>query len=172
MLYIIFKPLIERRAKEKAARIPHGTAAALENITKPIYHRVAITIDFSTIDTVTIQSALAQGGTDANYLLVHIVETAGAMVYGADIADRESSEDEVALESYVKQLQLKGYQAEMKIGYGNPRRRIPVIIKEFNADLLVMGGHGHKFLKDLIFGTTVDTVRHRVSIPVFIVREK
>ncbi len=60
----------------------------------------------------------------------------------------------------------------MKIGYGNPKRRIPVIVKEFNADLLVMGAHGHKFLKDLIFGTTVDTVRHRVSIPVFIVREK
>jgi manganese transport protein len=172
LLYIILKPIIEGRAKEVEARIPHGTAAALENITAPVYHRVAICIDFSNIDTVAIQSALAQGGKEASYLFVHIVETAGAMVYGADIADRESSEDEVALESYVKQLHLKGYQAEMKIGFGNPKRRIPVIIKEFNADLLVMGAHGHKFFKDLIFGTTVDTVRHRVSIPVFIVREK
>jgi manganese transport protein len=36
-------------------------------------------------------------------------------------------------------------------------------------DLLVLGGHGHSGLKDLLFGTTVDSVRHRVNIPVFIV---
>ena len=46
------------------------------------------------------------------------------------------------------------------------------MVKEFNADLLVMGAHGHNLIKDLIFGTTVDTVRHRVKIPVLIVREK
>lgn len=171
LLYITAKPFITQRA-EKAAKIPHGTAASLEEISKPVYHKIAVCVDFSPIDLLTIQSAVAQGGFEANYLLVHIVETAGAMVYGDSIADRESSEDAKALESYVEQLRQKGYRAEMKIGYGNPRRRIPALTKEFHADLLVMGGHGHKFLKDLIFGTTVDTVRHRVDIPVFIVREK
>ena len=172
LLYIAIKPLVDRRASEKVAKIPHGTAAWLEKITKPVYHRIAITIDFSAIDALAIRSALSQGGFEASYLLVHVVETAGAMVYGSDIADRESSEDEKALASYVRQLQEKGYRAEMKIGFGNPKRGIPGITREFNADLLVMGAHGHKFLKDLIFGTTVDTVRHRVNIPVFIVREK
>jgi len=33
-----------------------------------------------------------------------------------------------------------------------------------------MGAHGHKGLKDLIFGTTVDSVRHKVNIPVLIIR--
>ncbi len=172
LLYITFKPLIESRAAEEAAKIPHGTAASLEGITNPVYHRIAVCIDFSPIDSLTIRSALAQGGTNSEYLLVHVVETAGAMVYGSDIADRESTEDEKALESYAKQLHDKGYRVEMKIGFGNPKRRIPEITKEFSADLLVMGGHGHKFFKDLIFGTTVDTVRHRVNIPVLIVREK
>ncbi len=171
LLYITIKPLIDRRASEKVSKIPHGTATWLEEITKPVYHRIAITIDFSSIDALAIRSALSQGGTDASYLLMHVVETAGAMVYGSDIADRESSEDEKALASYVRQLLEKGYRAEMKIGFGNPKRGIPSITKEFNADLLVMGAHGHKFFKDLIFGTTVDTVRHRVNIPVFIVRE-
>ena len=45
-------------------------------------------------------------------------------------------------------------------------------LTDSGADLLVMGAHGHKFFKDLIFGTTVDTVRHRVGIPVLIVKEK
>jgi manganese transport protein len=59
----------------------------------------------------------------------------------------------------------------MAIGYGNPKRRIPRLATDFNADLLIMGAHGHNLIKDLIFGTTVDTVRHRVAIPVLIVRE-
>jgi manganese transport protein len=43
--------------------------------------------------------------------------------------------------------------------------------KRFEADMLVMGAHGHTWLSDLIFGTTVDVVRHRVTIPVFIVKQ-
>jgi manganese transport protein len=170
LLYITFKPLLEKRAEVRTTKVPHGTAGTLATLIKPVYHRIAVSIDFSSIDSVTIGSAIAQGGYEAEYLLVHIVETAGAQVYGDDIADHESSEDTVMLESYVQQLKHKGYRAEMKIGYGNPKRRIPEMVKDFKADLLVMGAHGHKFFKDLIFGTTVDTVRHRVDVPVFIVR--
>lgn len=171
LVYITIKPLIDKREAGKQSRIPHGTAITLDEITKPIYKRIAITIDFSSVDALAIQSALAQGGTKAEYLLVHVVETAGAMVYGSTIADKESSVDSEALNNYVKQLQSLNYQVQMKIGYGNPKRKIPAMVKEFDADLLVMGAHGHNLIKDLIFGTTVDTVRHRVNIPVFIVRE-
>ncbi len=171
LLYITLKPILDKRASEKSMKIPHGTAAVLENIEAPIYQRVAICIDFSNLDAIAIASALAQGGKNANYMLMHVVETAGAMVYGSDIEDRESREDTTALKNYVTQLIARGYQAEMQIGYGNPRRRIPEMVREFKADLLVMGAHGHQFFKDLIFGATVDTVRHRVNIPVFIVRK-
>lgn len=171
LLYITFKPLIEKRRADRDAKIPHGTAVTLDVSSHPIYNRVAITIDFSNIDNQTIRSALAQGGFRARYLLLHVVETAGAMVYGSDIADEESSKDTLFLENYQKQLIEKGYNVEIKIGFGNPKSRIPIMVKEFQADLLVMGAHGHKFFKDLIFGTTVDTVRHRVGIPVLIVRE-
>jgi manganese transport protein len=172
LLYIIFKPLIERRVAEKDAKIPHGTAVTLDVTTSPVYKRIAVTLDFSPIDALTIQSALAQGGTKAQYLLLHVVETAGAMVYGSDIADHESTSDSVSLENYKTQLIAKGYNVDAMIGYGNPRRRIPKMVTEFDADLLVMGAHGHKFFKDLIFGTTVDTVRHRVKVPVLIVRQR
>jgi manganese transport protein len=32
-----------------------------------------------------------------------------------------------------------------------------------------MAGHGHSGLKDLIFGTTINSVRHRVKVPMLIV---
>jgi manganese transport protein len=171
LLYITFKPLLDRRTGERKAKVPHGTAVTLDVSSSPVYKRIAVTLDFSSIDNLTVQSALAQGGQQAQYILLHVVETAGAMVYGSDIADHESSEDRDSLENYRVQLEAKGYKVEMRIGYGNPTRKIPSMVKDFDADLLVMGAHGHRFFKDLIFGTTVDTVRHRVKIPVLIVRE-
>ncbi len=170
LLYITFKPLFDQRRLEKNARSPHGTASVLEPLVKPNYKRVAITIDFSKVDSVSISNAVAQGGKEATYLLVHIVETAGAIWYGSEIADRESDDDKAALKNYAEQLQQQGYQVQVEIGYGSPSRVIPEIVTRFNSDLLVMGAHGHKWAKDLIFGTTVDTVRHRVDIPVLIVR--
>jgi manganese transport protein len=170
LAYITVKPYIEKRREEREGRVPHGTAMELDVSKGLAYKRIAVTIDFSKMDNLTIRSALAQGGHNANYMLLHIVETAGAMLYGSDIHDHESSKDSTALESYRRQLTEAGYNVEMKIGFGNPRRRIPKMVTEFDADLLVMGAHGHNFFKDLVFGTTVDTVRHRVTIPVLVVR--
>ncbi|HEX5171919.1 MAG TPA: divalent metal cation transporter, partial [Cyclobacteriaceae bacterium] len=171
LMYITFKPWIEKRM-EKDTRIPHGTAATLQISGKPTYKRIAISIDFSQMDSLAIRSALAQGGKEANYLLIHTVETAGAIFYGSDIDDHESGKDSQNLQQYARQLNDDGYNVETQIGYGNPRHTIPKMVKDFNADLLVMGAHGHKLFKDLILGTTVDTVRHRVGIPVLIVQDK
>lgn len=172
LLYITFKPLLDRRRQERNSKLPHGTGSELLDLNKPIYQKITISIDFSSIDNLAIRSALSQGGKYATYQLVHVVETAGAIWYGSEIADRESGEDQLALQKYVDQLVLQGYRVEMQIGFGNPRKVIPEIVTKFQSDLLVMGAHGHKWAKDLVFGATVDTVRHRVNIPVLIVREK
>jgi manganese transport protein len=172
LVYITVKPILERRSAERAARIPHNSAPELHDIEKPHYKRIAICVDFSPVDSQAIGNALAQGGVDAEYLLIHVVETAGAMVYGSEIHDLESSIDHAAMHSYKTQIRNKGYRASIKIGYGKPGKRIPEVVHEFNADLLVMGAHGHRLFKDLIFGTTLDTVRHRVNIPVLIVKAK
>ncbi|MFM8833979.1 MAG: universal stress protein, partial [Cytophagales bacterium] len=172
LLYITFKPLLDKRRAEQFAKSPHGTATDLSSLDKPVYQRVTIAIDFSQIDVLAIRSALSQGGKYATYQLVHVVETAGALWYGSEIADRESAEDKLALQKYADQLTAQGYSVQTQIGFGNPKRIIPEIIHAFDSDLLVMGAHGHKWVKDLVLGATVDTVRHRVNIPVLIVRQK
>jgi manganese transport protein len=171
LMYITFKPVIDKRRGERAI-VPHGTAKVLENITQPVYKRIAICIDFSKIDSLAIRSALAQGGKDARYCLIHVVESAGAMMYEHEIADMESSEDAAALNDYRSQVSEKGFDVVARVGYGNPKNKIPEMVKAFDADLLVMGAHGHQFWKDLVFGTTLDAVRHRINIPLLIVREK
>jgi manganese transport protein len=49
------------------------------------------------------------------------------------------------------------------------QRNCKRIVKEEKADMLVIGAHGHTGLKDFIYGATINTVRHELKIPVFIV---
>ncbi|WP_431217408.1 universal stress protein [Puia sp. P3] len=43
------------------------------------------------------------------------------------------------------------------------------LAKEQGADMLVIGSHGHRGLKDFIYGETVNAVRHELKIPVLVV---
>jgi len=170
LLYITFQPLFGKRTVKAPKLSSHTALDQLKNLQVNQYERIAVAIDFSSTDHNNISHALAQGGVHAKYLLIHIVETAGALMMGSDIKDFETGSDMANLQKYSEELREKGYDCELKIGYGNPKRAIPISVNEFKADLLVMGAHGHRGIKDLIFGTTVDAVRHRVKIPVLIVR--
>lgn len=169
LLYITFKPFFSKR-QEFAEPIPHGTFSELTKIIPEKFKCVAIAVDFSKMDQKTIGHALAQGGKDAEYILIHIVETAGAIVFGNEIRDFETESDEKNLNMYAENLSRMGYNNSIAIGYGSPKKAIVEKVNEFNADLLVMGAHGHRALKDILLGTTVDAVRHSLNIPVLVVR--
>ena len=47
--------------------------------------------------------------------------------------------------------------------------RSPASPWNIRADMLVIGSHGHTGLKDLIYGQTVNAVRHALKIPVLVV---
>jgi len=147
----------------------HYRPVQYQPLEKPSYLRIAVALDFSEVDKHVINNALAIGSPGAAYLLVHVVETAGALVMGHDINDFETSSDKVNLERYASDLRSKGYQVDLELGFGNPKRVIPKLVKAFDADLLVMGSHGHQVVKDIILGTTINAVRHAVRIPVLIV---
>ncbi|MCB0429498.1 MAG: Nramp family divalent metal transporter [Flavobacteriales bacterium] len=168
LLYITLMPLLNKR--KHAIRPPHVGLQKLSQEELPGFHRVAIAIDFSDADSKAIAHAIAQGGNMATYVLIHIVETAGAMVYGKEINDFETGADKENLTQYASALTAKGYRVETKLGFGNPRRKLPEIVNEQKVNLLVMGAHGHSWFKDLIFGTTVESVRHRVGVAVLIVK--
>jgi manganese transport protein len=169
LVYVTLKPLIARSMYARAVA-PHKPFAGLGELTAPNYEDIVIALDFSDADQKTIQHAIQTGGLKARYYLFHSVESVGAVVMGADIQDEETAADRRYLAAYAEALTAKGYQVEAVIGYGTPKRAIPRFIEERSVDLLVMGAHGHRMIKDLIFGATVDAVRHAVDIPVLIVR--
>jgi manganese transport protein len=169
LVYVFLRPLLYKHS-DKPTYIPHGIAAALDNLEAVSYNNIAVTIDFSKNDQDCIRHALMQGGKSAKYTLIHVVETAGARYYGGQIMDNETQSDVDNLDKYVAALKDLDYRAEAKIGYGGAASSIADIINDSGVDFVVMGSHGHKVIKDLIFGTTVDSVRHKVKVPVLVVK--
>ncbi|MBK7937121.1 MAG: Nramp family divalent metal transporter [Lewinellaceae bacterium] len=169
LVYIVLRPMLYRLPVAKT-KIPHGEFEGIADMKVPDYQRIAICLDFSEADKKALEHALHIGGKQAHYFLIHAVETAGAWVMGADIQDLETRSDVQNLEEYAQHLRELGYQCEAFIGYGAAKKAIPQLVNEQGADLLVMGAHGHSTFKDLVFGTTVGSVRHAVKMPVLVVR--
>lgn len=161
-------PLSIKRRKLNTTRM-HADAAVLQNFSTPAMHCIAVALDFSTNDEKLIAHATAQGNKETKYVLIHIVESASARALGEVTDDYETRNDKEHLESYINQLRSKGFNAEGKLGYHTRTKEIVRLVKEVNADMLVMGSHRHKGFMDYLYGETVDKVRHQLTIPVLIV---
>lgn len=170
LLYIVFKPFVTKAKHNIENHSPHNLKLNFSKSETYDKKNIAISVDFSDADEIAINSAFELGGIQANYTLIHIVETIGAMIYGENIEDHETTIDEKLLKEYQEILTEKGFKVDVKLGFGKPNSTIPKIVNEGNFDILVMGTHGHTGFKDLIFGTTVDKLRHKISIPLFIVK--
>jgi manganese transport protein len=171
LLYVFLRPLFFKHT-DQPTYIPHGLAGVINELDAVKYHHIAVTIDFSENDTEAIRHAIMQGGKHADYTLIHVVETAGARYYGNDVMDHETQSDVDNLDKYVDALVKLGYKANAQIGFGAPAKSIVEIVDSAKIDFIVMGSHGHKALKDLIFGTTVNRVRHMVNVPVLVVKRQ
>jgi manganese transport protein len=166
----VFKPFITKAKQEIQNHSPHNLKLQFSKRGNYNKKRIAISVDFSSADEVAINHAFELGGMEAKYTLIHVVETVGAMVYGKNIEDHETLIDAKLLAEYKEMLSGKGFKIKTKLGFGKPNNVIPEIINKGKFDVLVMGTHGHTGFKDLLFGTTVDKLRHKISIPLFIVK--
>jgi manganese transport protein len=171
LLYIVFKPFITKEKQDIQNHSPHNLKLQFSKSGSYDKKNIAVSVDFSAADEVAINSAFELGGMEAKYTLIHIVETVGALMYGQNVDDHETTIDETLLLEYKEMLSQKGFNVETELGFGKPNKIIPEIVNAGNFDILVMGTHGHTGLKDLVFGTTVDKLRHKISIPLLIVKK-
>ena len=168
LLYITAHPVIIRNGKKVTSPIHPATKEKLE-LEIPRFNRIAIALDFSDNDKKLLSFAIAQGNTHATYILIHVVESVSARLLKQESGDFETQEDQKRLQHYSDNLKLEGYTAITQLGYGRRSGEISRIVNEHKADMLVMGAHGHKGVEDFIHGETVNSVRHKVKIPVLIV---
>ncbi|MBP6432408.1 MAG: Nramp family divalent metal transporter, partial [Ferruginibacter sp.] len=168
LLYITFLPVFKKNNKTSSIKI-HGDVTKEINLSIPVFNQIAIALDFSENDEKLLSYAIAQGNKKTAFTIIHIVESATAKLLGSETSDYESEKDKERLDFYVTQLQLQGYNASGFLGYRNRAKEIVRLVKQVDADILVVGAHGHTGLKDFIYGETVNTVRHELKIPVLVV---
>lgn len=169
LLVLVLYYALRGFGKVREANVPHGKAMSIPKIERKQYNRIAICVDFTDFDAKALTEGVSHGDKGTEYHLIHIVETAGARSYGDEISDHETNEDIAQLKVYADHLRQQGYTVTEKIGFGNPKKEIPRITAEVNAELLVIARHGHTGFMDILFGETIGTVRHRVKCSVLVV---
>ena len=168
LIYILIIPFIMKEKKYSNKEFHDAFKPLNLNInTSP--KRIAVTVDFSSSDNKAINKAIELSNNQAKLILIHILESTNAMVYGENACDLEREEDFQKLKLYQNQLLKENIVTEIQLGFGNPKLAIPELILKNNCDVLVMGTHGHKTMKDIILGATIDSIRHEIKITLVLV---
>lgn len=166
--YLVTEPIRKRR-NNKMVVSPHSPIPIEFDLQQRIsIQRVAVAVDFSDVDEIALKSVVTLAEPGSVVVLLHAVETAGAHVFGGSTDDHETLEDTARLHAYARQLQQLGYNTDVKIGFGNPRKVLVELTNAADVQLLVMAAHGHRGLGDVVRGATIDAVRHRVRSSVYI----
>ena len=168
LITALLYPLLKKKPKDISVEV-HENAALEEELKIPRYNRIAVAMNFSNHDQQLIAAAMGQANVGTTLYLIHIVESASAKILRQDADDYETRKDQEKLDVYVDFVNQKGLKAESRLGFRNRNKEIPRLVKEVNADLLIIGAHGHTGVKDWLYGETIDAVRHQLKIPVLIV---
>ncbi|MDB5203605.1 MAG: iron/manganese transporter [Ferruginibacter sp.] len=168
LVYIVLFPLFRKKTTEKSIQM-HKSPGLLTNLESPLYNKIACALDFSSNDEKILAAAIGQGNPSSSYLLLHIVESASAKLHGDKSDDYETRADRERMDHYVQQLREKGIDVTAEIGFRSRVKEIVRIVKDNKADMLVIGAHGHTGIKDLLYGETVNAVRHELKIAVLVV---
>lgn len=173
LLWVSLQPALvtwsRKFGRDTLGRREASTAA----ITAPVYRRILVPLDHSDLDRQAIAHAAAMARMHrATLFLLHVQEDVTSQIYGSESSTAEAEADQRYLDELV--ASLRGYQLEVETAIrhsSNPTREITRYAREIQPDLLVMGAHGHGGLKDLIFGNTIDPVRHKLKVPILVVRD-
>jgi manganese transport protein len=170
LVYITLRPWIKKLRMPRAVVYgPVPTHKAVLPAPRP-YRRVAVALDFSDgVMKLLAEARRIAQDSGAKVVLLHVVESPAALVMGKEAADRETLSDKERLEELTLELRRIGIDAEWRLGTGNPATELARMINELDIDLVILGGHGHSGVSDILHGTTVERVRHRVRASVLVV---
>jgi manganese transport protein len=158
-----------------------GPAAAVASValkgSRPV-QRIGVALDAGSSDAAMLAEAVGLArARGAQLWLLHVVEGTATQVHGADADDAERAGDERYLTDLAQRLTQRLAEdglppVSTDLGYGQVVPELVRMVRDHQLDLLVMGGHGHRGLQDLLRGQTIPGVRHKLNTPILIVKPK
>jgi nucleotide-binding universal stress UspA family protein len=105
-------------------------------------------------------------------LLVHVADGFAARNYEQlKLAEsQEMKDDRVYLETAAEKLRTNGLVVTTFLALGDPSEGILKTATERECDLVAMTSHGHRLLGDIVYGSTINEVRHKALMPILLVR--
>jgi manganese transport protein len=172
LLWIIAEPWLPGllRRQRVAIRLPQAVGEGLQS---PTYKAILVPLDHTERDRAAINHAAALARAHgARLYLLHVEEDVTSQLYGALADTAEVEAGRRYLEEIARKLREQGVQVEVLVRHArNPGQEIVRVAEELEPDLLVMGAHGHSGWRDLVFGATINSVRHKVKAPVLVVKD-
>jgi len=168
--FITFLPLFRKGTAWTTTDGEAGERLAKQIMPMTIKH-IGVALEHTDGDAKIISAAITLAKShNASITLVHVVDTPGVTVYGNESESLHSANDKAYLERLAEEVAERDFQVNTDLRFGQPVEELVKSVKENNFDLLVLGSHGHHLMGDIIYGETVDSVRHAIDIPVFVVR--
>jgi len=142
-------------------------------MTTAMYRHILVAVEHSAADRTILEHIVRlTEGTGARVLLVHVADGWAARYFN-QLDLRESEEiqaDRAYLQELERELTSRGLTVTTHLAMGDPASELVKVAAEHDVDLIAMSTHGHRFLADILHGTTADRVRHEVSVPVLLLR--
>jgi len=138
-----------------------------------MYARILVPLEHSAYDAAILEHVRRLARLcGAKVILIHVADGWAARNI-QQLGLRESEEmraDREYLERMASALEADGLEVDAILASGDPPREITETAMREHCDLIAMSTHGHRFLSDLLYGSVADSVRHRCTIPVLLVR--
>jgi nucleotide-binding universal stress UspA family protein len=138
-----------------------------------MYKKILIPLENSAADRAILQHIrpLAKM-TGASLLLMHVADGWVARNFEQlNLAESEEMKtDRAYLASVAKTLEAEGFEVSHVLAMGEPSDEIVKFTRKHKVDLIAMSTHGHRFISDLLYGSTADKVRHLVDVPVLLLK--
>jgi universal stress protein A len=133
-----------------------------------VYKKILVTVDCSAVDDAIIKHVLALAQQNsATVCLLHVVH---AHTLDQNRVLREKIEG--CLESYRRTFESLGIETYTVIRSGEPVTEILDEIGEKEYDLVAMATHGHTLIGDMLFGSVSDSLKHKIRIPLLLIRSE
>jgi nucleotide-binding universal stress UspA family protein len=138
-----------------------------------VYRKILVTLENSRTDEAILRHIEELAGRlGSAVLLVHVADGWVARHFDRlNLAESEEMRvDRAYLEQVRQRFAAKGITAETLLLRGEPADEIVKLADQGGVDLIAMSTHGHRFLADLLYGSTARKVRHTVDVPVLLLK--
>ncbi|MCX6152148.1 MAG: Nramp family divalent metal transporter [Ignavibacteriales bacterium] len=169
LLYLVSEPFIK---KDKITKIIYGRRKDF-SITTPFTNAMGLTkIGIALEGNKERDEQIIFGAMQiiktmkASIYLIHCVQTVTAHFIGEMVEDDETLKMKDYLNEFAEKLEKENFSVHTIITGGEPQNEIIKIAKKQNLELIIAGSHGHRFISDLIYGSTINGVRQALKLPV------